>query len=392
MYIAMLGRQPELGLAELESVYGNDVISYTPGTSFAQINATVSPGDLDRLGGTVKLAHVITTLNTTNWHDIARLITRNINEYIAPHTSGKLHLGFSVYGLRAQPRDVNNMALSAKKTLKRSAISIRIVPNKTLNLGSAQVVHNHLAGTNGREILLIKHKHQTILARTIAEQDIESYTARDQARPARDAFVGMLPPKLAQILINLTGLHPSSDKRILDPFCGTGVILQESLLMGFSTYGTDLNDKMIDYSRKNLDWLADSFELTAPNWTVEQGDAMSYKWSQPIDAVACEGYLGQPFSAPPSPAKLKQVRDNCQHIMGDFLKNLSVQIQTGTPVVIAVPAWRDTSGRFTHLPLTNNVSDYGFRQVTPQSTPHGRLLYFRENQVVAREILILVKK
>lgn len=64
--------------------------------------------------------------------------------------------------------------------------------------------------------------------RTSFVQDIESYTARDQARPMRDARVGMLPPKLAQIIINLA-LSNNDITEVLDPFCGTGVVLQEGI-------------------------------------------------------------------------------------------------------------------------------------------------------------------
>ncbi len=52
-------------------------------------------------------------------------------------------------------------------------------------------------------------------------QDVDEYAARDQARPKRDAYVGMLPPKLAQTLINNAyGNELSGEKRVtvLDPF------------------------------------------------------------------------------------------------------------------------------------------------------------------------------
>src|SRR6185503_16098722 len=104
-----------------------------------------------------------------------------------------------------------------------------------------------------------------LLAQTLFVQDIEAYGARDQARPARDARVGMLPPKLAQIILNLSAgpLRPAAPQlerlRILDPFCGTGVILQEALLMGYSVLGTDIEPRMADYSKRNLRWLYEKF-------------------------------------------------------------------------------------------------------------------------------------
>ena len=99
-------------------------------------------------------------------------------------------------------------------------------------------------------------KDKIIIARTKKVQDITDYTDRDRNRPKRDAYVGMLPPKLAQIIINLaSGNNQIAGKRLLDPFCGTGVIPQEALLMGFDVYGTDIEQKMIDYSQINIEWL-----------------------------------------------------------------------------------------------------------------------------------------
>ena len=89
---------------------------------------------------------------------------------------------------------------------------------------------------------------ELVIALTEAIQDIDAYTARDRERPARSAKVGMLPPKLAQILVN-----SAQGSAIYDPFCGTGVILQEALLMGHEAYGSDLAAEMVDATRTNLE-------------------------------------------------------------------------------------------------------------------------------------------
>jgi tRNA G10 N-methylase Trm11 len=197
-------------------------------------------------------------------------------------------------------------------------------------------------------------------------------------------------------MINLAGpltANPDSEleqPRILDPFCGTGVILQEAGLMRYAVYGTDLAPKMIDFSGINLKWIQEKDNITI-NTTLQVGDAMTAKWDMPIDAVVAEGYLGQPFSAPPSNSKLVEVRGNCNHIMSEFLKNLAAQIKPGTPVVIGVPAWKDIDGNFTHLPLTSKVEELGYSYAQMRNVRPDQLLYFRPDQVVAREILVLVK-
>jgi len=69
----------------------------------------------------------------------------------------------------------------------------------------------------------------------------------------------MLPPKLAQMMINIA-LTPTLSQRereknisIYDPFCGLGTILIEALNSGYSNvYGSDLNEKMVEATSKNI--------------------------------------------------------------------------------------------------------------------------------------------
>lgn len=388
MYIALLGRQPELSIAELERVFG-DVSWFSAET--ALIN-TPSPIDIQRLGGSQKIGRVILTVDTTDWRRVSDAIVRHYTK-IWLATPGKITLGMSAYGFPVSSREVQKMGLILKGKLKSGSGSLRLIPNQEAALSTATAHHNKLGLSDNKvELLIVKGAKQTIIAESVGTQNITALAARDQGRPRRDAFVGMLPPKLAQIMINLAlGTNAITPQRILDPFCGTGVLLQEAALMGHPVYGTDLAEKMIRYSRDNLNWLQDTYHLTA-DWYLHEGDAMTTQWQAPIDAVASEAYLGQPFSAPPSAAKLTEVRGNCNHIIGNFLTNLSKQLKPGTPVVMAVPAWKDKEGNFTHLPLTTKVQDFGFERMTLQTVEADRLLYSRPDQVVGRELLLLTKK
>ncbi len=392
MYIAILGRQPELGAAELERLYGN----VTWVTSEAvRINSDAI--ELQRLGGTLKAGKIVHEFTARDFKQASQKIAQAfVHDYA--NFEGKITLGISAYGFRVNPRDVQKTGLIIKSRLKDSGVSVRLIPNSDSALATATSHHNKLGLSDNKiELIVLKAKNdKVVLALSVGAQNITAYAKRDQNRPKRDAFVGMLPPKLAQMMINMTGLPlPESSEtapRILDPFCGTGVILQEALLMGFSAYGTDLQDKMVDYTIKNLEWLNETHRFSSKDFTVHQGDAMETHWQTPIAAVACESYLGQPFSAPPRPEKLNEVRKNCNHIITSFLRNIAPQLAPGTPLCIAVPAWRNQEDQFVHLPLIDSLETYGFTQVSIISTHNRRLMYYREDQVVARELLILRKK
>lgn len=392
MYIALLGRQPAISLAELERVYGS-VERFSDETALVAADSV----DVERFGGTQKAGRVILELPAVkDWHSTSQKIVEHYAKVWRGH-SGKITLGISAYGFDTSPRDVQKTGLMLKTKLKSDGISLRLIPNQSTDLSTATSHHNKLGlADNKVELLVVRGKRGVILAESRGAQNITALAARDQGRPRRDAFVGMLPPKLAQIMVNLAGpLSASGDSdfaqaRILDPFCGTGVILQEALLMGYAAYGTDLSEKMIRYSRDNLNWLQTTYNFNG-DWYLHQADATQTRWQPPIDAVVSETYLGQPFSAPPSPTKLAEVRGNCNHIISQFLKNLASQLTSGTPVVIAIPAWKDARGAFSHLPLVNELDKLGFSRVTLRSVTADELLYFRPDQVVARELLILTR-
>ena len=201
----------------------------------------------------VKFGKLLTILETTRWNDIEEFLLKAVPEHAIMLEPGKLRLGLSAYEMHVDPKQLMATGLKVKKALRAAGRSARLVPNTMPMLNSAQILHNHLTGTLGWELLFVSHEGKTYVGQSIAVQDIEAYGARDHGRPKRDARVGMLPPKLAQIIINLANPEPATT--VLDPFCGTGVSLQESLLMGLDAYGSDLEPRMIAYSQANLDWL-----------------------------------------------------------------------------------------------------------------------------------------
>ena len=396
MHLAVLGRQPEISIAELEAQFPKAQL--LAGPAYVTFSATVSTINIDRFGGVLKFA---------------KALDEKPLEFLQKLPEGKITLGVSDYSLRASRKSATLEALKLKKILVRHGRSVRVVENKDATLSTATSLHNGLSGKNERKVELIKLDDEWY--RVIGVQDIDAYAKRDQARPARDAKVGMLPPKLAQILINLCG-PLSEGSTILDPFCGTGVVLQEALLMGYRAYGTDVDERIVEYSKRNLEWLTElenihsraasprpvatgearsTSRCRAPEaprmniFQVQQGDATSFTWQQPIDAVACEGYLGKPMSNIPPEIKLKTEKQECGAIVLGFLKNLASQIKSGTPVVVAAPAWLREDGIYSRLEILDEIADMGYN--VHNKTREG-LIYHRDGQIVARDIIILRKK
>ena len=385
MFVAVLGRLPKLSIAELEAMFGK---SHVRAVSHSTAVVDTDNLSIDSLGGSLKCGKVIHTLPADNRPTLERAshwITHTyVNQLLA--VGGKITLGISAYGLSTSPRQLQKIGLLLKTSMKKHNVSLRLIPNTTTELSTA-TSHNNKLGLSPkkRELFIIKTDNGAIIiAESNGAQNITAYARRDRNRPRRDAFVGMLPPKLAQIMVNLA-VGNTTRATILDPFCGTGTVMQEALLKGYDVCGSDLSQKMIDYTTENIAWLQSKYHITSTVRSLEQADAMTHQWpkAQQLDAVVCETYLGQPFSAPPSPKKLHEVTGNCNHIITNFLRNIHSQLTPGTTLCIAVPAWRDASRNLTHLPLIKDLETLGYILQQPP------LIYSRSDQVVVREILLL---
>lgn len=403
--LLILGRQPALGLAELERLYGAAALE-SVGTQAALMHVSSDRVAFARLGSSVKLCEVLKIIETTDWQTVQSQIVTTGSRLGAALPEGKIQIGLSAYDLKLSPAQLTAAGLELKKALRKLGRSVRLTPNQERALNSAQVWHNHLTGERGLELVLVKHGSRTILARTVAEQDIAAYTMRDRGRPKRDARVGMLPPKLAQTIVNLaTGpANPLYGDVVLDPFCGTGVILQEATLMGFDIYGSDLEPRMVEYTDQNLMWLLGQPNCPVsrppeyrddPAWryfSLEVGDATTHHWKYSPAFVASETYLGRPLTAIPSPAELQKIIGTCNVIIEKFLKNIGGQLRSGTTLCLAMPAWQTRSQHFVHLPLLDHLSNLGYNRIDFKHARPSELIYYRPDQVVGRELVVITRK
>ena len=197
MYIALLGRQPEISLAELAAVFGMDNVNRIS-QQFAEVQT--SQFDITTLGGTIKCAKVITDLPASRTDKDSLLAA---SRFITRHYQAKW--AHSPHKITLAARDVQKTGLILKSSLKKLGTSLRLIPNDQPALSTATAHNNKLGGSPYKvELLLIKTTdRRLVIAESRGVQNITAYTRRDRHRPKRDAFVGMLPPKLAQIMLNL---------------------------------------------------------------------------------------------------------------------------------------------------------------------------------------------
>ena len=144
-----------------------------------------------------------------------------------------------------------------------------------------------------RDQLLFSYQHGRA-AKTVWVQDFEDWNKRDYGRPVVDAHTGMLPPKVARMMINVALSGKREEKSvILDPFCGVGTILAEALILGANVIGSDINQRQIEKTQKNLEWFKNNYKLLIINYKLFCSDARKISTKiQNVDAIVTEPYLG----------------------------------------------------------------------------------------------------
>jgi hypothetical protein len=377
-FMAILGRQPELGLVELESLLGREAVRPLGSV------AAVFHGELEirRLGGVVKLGRILYEGPVTDLQSLP------IDAASLPIGESKTPFAMSLYGTEVSRKQAEAAGLALKKVL-RARGSVRLVMPTAGPAVTAAGLHHNRVLEDGFELLIVVAADRMVVAQTLGVQDVDWYSRRDYGRPARDAKVGMLPPKLAQVLVNTTRAPV-----VADPFCGTGVVLAEALLVGRVAHGSDLAPEMVAAARANLAWLAAEVQRrapelpTLPRWEVAEADALSVRLPEGA-AVVSEGYLGAPQVHSPAPAELERLRRELLGLYTVALANWAQQLPTGAEVSLCAPAWR-VGRQWEQLGLVDELARLGYTQKVFRHVPTP-LLYARDDQVVGRQLLFLCK-
>lgn len=411
-YAFILGRKGLLSIAELINTFATSdhVVDIVPEALIAGLNEPIHrPQDsLDRLGGTVKIVEIF---NDANFLDDN--LTAVIADYLAAkfgNLDSKLPYGLSAYNFSQRREQIlKNLLTKIKKNLKSQGINSRFINKNFTNLKTASIIGEKLL-EKGSEIVLIQGRGRVYIGETVAIQDIDSYSERDFKRPCRDTRLGMLPPKLSQMMINLGGIQsinqPAQAKTVYDPFAGIGTVLMEGLLMGFNAVGSDINPEVIEKSDKNLKWLIEQQKIANPSYKLFVSDATQLQKKDvpaQIDLIVTESYLGPPQSRIPAPEEMKKTFRRIEEMVYRFLKSASNLIKPGTPIVISILTYKD--GRSYHyinsIPETAARLGFKVEALIPKEISdkynlptHRRqsLIYDRPDQTVAREIFKFIKK
>ncbi len=244
-----------------------------------------------------------------------------------------------------QWKRAQKFGMELKRSAKHTGHVTRFVTSKQRALSSV-IVEKEIFRHDGDEFVWIVLPDRILFGKTVAVQAFEEYGARDYGRPGSDARSGMLPPKVAKMMVNLA--CATKGGTILDPFCGSGTILQEALLLGYNCIGSDKSPSAVKDAKKNLDWLESHYSITQlPHYDIFQSDVRTlsqHVTRESIDAIVTEPYLGPALRMIPSEDKLKPVLQELTQFYVDACEVFSRIVKPGGRVVFIFPVFIPTIG------------------------------------------------
>ena len=374
-FIFLLGNTPDLSLQELQKILPEATFE---SLSFNLVRTTLTENDftpvqlIEILGGTVKIFQEIKPLAE---HTPVEDIKTEIIEFIRSEQLRE----FAVAELGRDHLEVIEAAEIKAILKKRDGIATRYIEGSRYGLSSAVLTHQKVT-----EIAVIQGQSALVLAKTVGVQDIDQWTLRDRMKPYADRKKGMLPPKVARMMVNLAvGPHPAKTDVLLDPFCGSGTILLEGLERQINVVGNDLDIEATVGSRTNVEWYRDQIIETLGEATVYNQDAtkLLLPQNQKVQYLVTEPFLGKPR---PQPDQLENIFRGIEKLYLGAFKQWRNILAPGARLVCVFPAVlsEHTPGypTVTLKALIDKLAHFGY------TTTSESVVYHRPQAVISRQI------
>ena len=232
---------------------------------------------------------------------------------------------------------------------------------------------------------------------------MKKYSERDFGRPNRDSNSGMLPPKLCKMMINISSFVQDKNIVILDPFCGSGTMIMEAILLKYKNIiATDFSERAIEDSIKNLDWFYEQYNIKSKkNVEIYKQDVKNI--SDKIDKNSIELIVTEPYLGPSNlnigdENRIKKTVIELEKLYIESFKNFHKILKNGGEVTIVFPVFKvvvNNKVSFIKIKISDEIEKIGFIKDDYKKLNNDdfdELLYCREDQKVLREINKFIKK
>lgn len=318
-YLFILGRNPELSLKELECYFGKDFekISMKDNVVLAELKE-LKEKEISELGGIVSIGEV---LSEGNVEEIKFELEKNILYF-----GTKNAMSYVLWNFSEDVEEIEDYLRVRFKSEKLRATQRRFSRDMTLQDGKKIEMISSQNLIDEQYFLFKEDKNY--FGKIVQKCDYDEIEARDMKKPVRREALS-ISPRLSKIMINLSKV--GKGKKLIDPFCGIGVILQEALLKEIKVVGIDISKSAIDSAKRNLEW----GKFSGDNYKLISGDSKKIKVRGNV--IVTEPDFGDLLHKVPTKEKanlfIKKYEDLVIRVLKNISKNVSGRIVFTSPFV-----------------------------------------------------------
>jgi tRNA G10 N-methylase Trm11 len=373
-HLFLLGRLPALSLRELEAVLQTQdftkITENIVGVALADDQTAIDTFNF--LGGSLKALKIQGEFIDVTDDQILEYATAFLAQFARP-TFAIAELG------RDKKPKID--AARIKRLLKEGNVSSRFIESPRDGLSASVLLHQKVT-----ELNIIQVENKVIFAETLAVQDIDDWTLRDRRKPYSDRKKGMLPPKLARIMVNLgLGQAETGDSQakplVYDPFCGTGTVLLEAMMRDCDVVGSDLDPDSIMGTQNNLVWFDQTYQkkLNHQVFVADAANAELRQLPRKADLIVTEPFLGKQT---PNIDQLPNIFKGLEKMYLGVFKQWTRLLAENATIVIVFPYVQAGKQTFSLENMIDKFTQLGY---TATFSP---ILYSRPDAVVQRQIWV----
>lgn len=365
-YFFILGRNLELSLAEIVCYLektGNKILSLEKkkNSVLIDVEKELDENVVDFFGGVIGFGKVLKEFKGVE--DL---------EEVEVYYSEKNKFNYVIWDFSDFTDDVRDFLKQRFKQDKLKAVEKKLTGRVKIQQGKE--LENLNSNLVDEEFFVFDNFFGKINQRC----DYENIEKRDMKKPVRRSELA-ISPRLAKIMINLSGIEKG--EKLLDCFCGVGVVLQEALLQDVKVVGVDKDKKAIDSCEKNLKW----FGFDKENYFLINSDSQKVKLPK-CDVLVSEPDFGT-LKKMPTIEKAEKTLRNFESLMIEVLNNCKKIVKKR--FVFSAPYIKTLKDR-KGCDIERILKKTGLRLVENEFFENG-IKEFRKDKIVGREIFILQK-
>lgn len=368
-YLFILGRNPDLSIAEIKAFFGreqNRILDYSlkDNAMLIDLDFPIEKKIINKFGGVIAIGEVI--CSGKNNEVVNELDKKEI------YSGEKNNFNYVVWNFSKNTNKIEEYLKKRFRNEKLKAAQKKI--SSELVLQSGEKVRNlQSRRLIDEEYFLFESQGKEYFGRIVERSNYEEIEKRDMEKPIRREELS-ISPRLAKIMINLS--QAKENEKLVDCFCGIGVILQEALLQDIKVIGIDRDEKAIEGAKKNLEW----GNFPKENYKLINFDSRKVK-IEDADVIASEPDLGEILKKIPAEKKAREIIESYEKLIVGVLNNLKKNISGR--IVLTAPLINILKKKVS-CSIEKILNETGLRLVEGFPIPESR-----KEQFVGREIYVL---